>query len=224
MSIDRQAYMASREWALKREAVRERSGNRCERCVAAPQKAVHHMTYEHLGDEPLDELLAVCNPCHEWLSGKSAFDPAMEIMGSVFLAGGGLQKAGDWRTGNTMFVPDSRFHYGGPWDNTSYGLRDADCLFGYVVTAAELSRASVNLGTFRALRDPDHEPVGAHAELYVGGVISNELGTPTFGDYWGRADSLEAAWAGFVENRWERLSWERFVPDARFNIYGECKK
>ena len=68
--------MASREWALKRQAVRQRSGNRCERCKRRKMQSVHHLTYERLGNERLEDLLAVCNPCHEWLSGKSDFDPA----------------------------------------------------------------------------------------------------------------------------------------------------
>jgi len=70
------AYLASREWALKREAVRRRGGNKCERCKTGPQDAVHHLTYANVGNEPLEDLQAICNPCHEFLSGKSNFDPA----------------------------------------------------------------------------------------------------------------------------------------------------
>lgn len=41
----------------------------------APQQAVHHLTYERIGHEDLDDLMAVCNPCHEFLSGKSGDNP-----------------------------------------------------------------------------------------------------------------------------------------------------
>lgn len=75
MSFDYKKYLASREWALKREAVRKRSGNKCERCGLNPQEAVHHLTYTNVGNEPLEDLQAVCNPCHEFLSGKSDIDP-----------------------------------------------------------------------------------------------------------------------------------------------------
>lgn len=80
MSFDYQAYLASREWALKREAVRKRSGNRCERVIDGrrcpkSQQSVHHLTYARIGHELLEDLLAVCNDCHKWLSGKSNFDP-----------------------------------------------------------------------------------------------------------------------------------------------------
>lgn len=77
--VDYHRYLASREWALKREAVRERSGNRCERCWTAPQEAVHHLSYQHLGDEPLSDLQAICRPCHAYLSGKVDNDPIHQI-------------------------------------------------------------------------------------------------------------------------------------------------
>ena len=72
---DYQRYLASREWAVLREKVRERSGNRCEHCFNASQQAVHHLTYERLNHEDLADLLAVCNECHEFLSGKSNINP-----------------------------------------------------------------------------------------------------------------------------------------------------
>lgn len=74
-NFDYQAYLASRAWALLREEVRERSGNTCEHCFMSPQQAVHHLTYERIGHEDLRDLMAICNPCHEWLSGKSKHNP-----------------------------------------------------------------------------------------------------------------------------------------------------
>jgi 5-methylcytosine-specific restriction endonuclease McrA len=29
---------------------------------------VHHLTYRHLGNEPLFELMAICRDCHEQLT------------------------------------------------------------------------------------------------------------------------------------------------------------
>ena len=81
-----QTYLASREWALKREAVRERSGNRCERCWTRRMDAVHHKTYERVGNERLEDLQAICDPCHEFLSGKTDADPISDGV-SVYLAG-----------------------------------------------------------------------------------------------------------------------------------------
>lgn len=72
---DYQLYLASRQWAIKREAVRERSNGTCEQCWINKMDAVHHLTYERVGDERLTDLIAICDPCHEFLSGKSTRDP-----------------------------------------------------------------------------------------------------------------------------------------------------
>lgn len=70
------AYLCSREWAEKREAVRERAYDKCERCFIRPMDAVHHLTYQRKYDERLDDLQAICNLCHEFTHGKSSDDPA----------------------------------------------------------------------------------------------------------------------------------------------------
>jgi hypothetical protein len=88
-------YLASREWAVLKEAVRARSGGVCERCRNADGQQVHHQTYERKYAEQLEDLVHTCAPCHEFLSGKRAADPVLEapprIMGrpiqSVYLAG-----------------------------------------------------------------------------------------------------------------------------------------
>jgi len=69
------AYLCSREWAEKREAVRERAGNRCERCELLPMDACHHLTYERKYNENLEDLQSTCTPCHEFTHGKSSHDP-----------------------------------------------------------------------------------------------------------------------------------------------------
>jgi hypothetical protein len=68
-------YLASREWALKKEAVKRRAKGACERCWKNPHEQTHHLTYIRVGRELLEDLLGVCRPCHEYLSGKSNFDP-----------------------------------------------------------------------------------------------------------------------------------------------------
>jgi hypothetical protein len=72
---DYHQYLASREWALLKNAVRERSGGICERCKQGPYQQTHHLTYERLGCERLEDLQALCWYCHEYLSAVSAFDP-----------------------------------------------------------------------------------------------------------------------------------------------------
>jgi hypothetical protein len=68
-------YLASREWAVKREAVKARSGGVCERCLHHQAAQVHHQTYERKYREPLDDLVHLCAGCHEFVSGKTHHDP-----------------------------------------------------------------------------------------------------------------------------------------------------
>ena len=58
-------YLQSSAWQAKRQAVLTRAGGRCERCQAAEARYVHHLTYVHLCDEPLEDLIALCGACHE---------------------------------------------------------------------------------------------------------------------------------------------------------------
>jgi hypothetical protein len=72
---ERHRYYASREWALLKERVRERSGGNCERCGDRPYEQTHHLTYERLGNELLEDLQGLCAQCHEYVSGKTSEDP-----------------------------------------------------------------------------------------------------------------------------------------------------
>lgn len=58
------AYLQTDRWAIKRAAVLKRDPI-CKACEVAPSEQAHHLTYEHVGDEPLYELIGVCCRCHE---------------------------------------------------------------------------------------------------------------------------------------------------------------
>jgi len=70
------AYLCSREWCEKREAVRARAKDKCERCHVLPMNACHHLTYKRKYNEQLEDLQAICTQCHEFTHGKSVFDPS----------------------------------------------------------------------------------------------------------------------------------------------------
>lgn len=59
--------MNSDEWKARRQEKLKSSGFKCELCGSAINLNVHHITYEHLGYEPDEDLLVVCQPCHEKL-------------------------------------------------------------------------------------------------------------------------------------------------------------
>lgn len=63
------AYIKSERWANKRAMVLKRCSQTCEGCGVRPATQVHHLTYEHLGDELLFELVGLCRDCHERVHG-----------------------------------------------------------------------------------------------------------------------------------------------------------
>lgn len=70
-----QRYLAGREWSVRKEAVRRRSGGICERCQYHQMNHVHHLTYARKYNEPLDDLQAICKGCHDFIHAKSNTDP-----------------------------------------------------------------------------------------------------------------------------------------------------
>lgn len=62
-------YINSDQWRAKRlQYLRWRFGYRtrwhCENCPSKEPIEVHHKTYDHLGDEKMIELIALCRSCH----------------------------------------------------------------------------------------------------------------------------------------------------------------
>lgn len=70
-------YMTSREWALRKAPVKERSGGICERCKINPSDAVHHLSYARKYHEEPEDLQDICEACHKFTHGKSDVDPAI---------------------------------------------------------------------------------------------------------------------------------------------------
>lgn len=58
-------YMGSQEWFELREKVLQRDGYVCRGCLVNKATEVHHLTYEHFGEEFAFQLLSLCHPCHE---------------------------------------------------------------------------------------------------------------------------------------------------------------
>ncbi len=58
-------YLSSDNWTRKREKVIARAQGICEGCGEKSATEVHHISYEHVGNEFLFELVAVCSECHD---------------------------------------------------------------------------------------------------------------------------------------------------------------
>lgn len=60
----REVYLLSEEWKIKRQKVINRCNNICEGCGEKKVTQVHHITYDHIGNELLFELVGLCDDCH----------------------------------------------------------------------------------------------------------------------------------------------------------------
>lgn len=69
---DYKAYLQSAKWVRKRQLALERFQHRCGVCYSDGKLAVHHRTYERSGDEPVEDLIPLCEDCHEAFHGKSS--------------------------------------------------------------------------------------------------------------------------------------------------------
>jgi 5-methylcytosine-specific restriction endonuclease McrA len=64
-----EAYLLSPEWDDRRALVLKRARGICEGCGEVPATEVHHLTYTHVGNELLWQLVAVCRNCHARVHG-----------------------------------------------------------------------------------------------------------------------------------------------------------
>jgi 5-methylcytosine-specific restriction endonuclease McrA len=59
-----QAYLSSAKWRRLRNEVLLRDKHRCVKCHWNRDLHVHHLTYERMGDELLEDLVTLCARCH----------------------------------------------------------------------------------------------------------------------------------------------------------------
>ena len=77
---DYREYLDSEAWAAKRKERFEIDRYRCQKCLGSTVLQVHHRTYRNLGDEPMDDLVTLCQEDHYLLhdlcekQGKSRTD------------------------------------------------------------------------------------------------------------------------------------------------------
>lgn len=57
-------YLRSKEWKNKRQMVLNRDSFICQGCLSKKATQVHHLSYAHVGNEPLFELVSLCENCH----------------------------------------------------------------------------------------------------------------------------------------------------------------
>ena len=57
-------YLESDEWKERRKAVLKRDKNKCRFC-GKKATHIHHLTYKNIFQEPLYDLVSLCNGCHQ---------------------------------------------------------------------------------------------------------------------------------------------------------------
>jgi len=73
-----EGYLRSKKWAIKRKLKLLSVDFRCEKCgysgidetIMEKTLDVHHLTYDRLGDENLEDLQVLCRDCHERTHGR----------------------------------------------------------------------------------------------------------------------------------------------------------
>lgn len=58
-------YLESPAWRDRANAAIARSGGKCQLCGGRRGLAAHHNSYKNLGNEPPEDLVALCRRCHE---------------------------------------------------------------------------------------------------------------------------------------------------------------
>jgi hypothetical protein len=61
-------YLNSEKWKNKRILVLKRDKFICKACENRTATEVHHLTYKHLFNEPLFDLVSICNACHIFIT------------------------------------------------------------------------------------------------------------------------------------------------------------
>ena len=57
-------YLSTDKWKSTRKRVLERDNYTCQACLRATATEVHHLTYDRVKNEPLFDLISVCEICH----------------------------------------------------------------------------------------------------------------------------------------------------------------
>jgi hypothetical protein len=60
------AYLQTPKWKAKSRRILQRDPI-CQACLMRPSVQAHHLSYKHVGDEPLFDLVGVCLECHRKL-------------------------------------------------------------------------------------------------------------------------------------------------------------
>jgi hypothetical protein len=64
-NMDHELYLKTEEWQRTRLDAIERARGVCEKCGSNESLQAHHLTYERKGEELPEDLIVLCDKCHE---------------------------------------------------------------------------------------------------------------------------------------------------------------
>ena len=67
-------YLETKEWKTIRDKVLKRDDSLCKICNVKKADDVHHLTYENVFNEKLEDLISVCRKCHSEIHFPSSSD------------------------------------------------------------------------------------------------------------------------------------------------------
>ena len=70
-SKKRGEYEQTPEWRQRQQLKIKIANNKCEKCNSHNKLQVHHLSYEHYGDESINELIVLCKKCHTIAHGRN---------------------------------------------------------------------------------------------------------------------------------------------------------
>jgi len=69
-SEDYQTYLLSSEWRLFRQKAFKHHGKVCKTCGSKEHLQVHHLHYKNIFHEQLEDVVILCETCHEAVHGR----------------------------------------------------------------------------------------------------------------------------------------------------------
>lgn len=106
------SYLTSEKWRSKANKVLVRARYICEGCGQNKATEVHHLTYAHIFDEFLFELVALCSECHDRWHAQGTDDDLEDIENNDLCSScrfGGILKNGQpWCGALEISVSDAR--------------------------------------------------------------------------------------------------------------------
>jgi hypothetical protein len=79
----KQAYMQSKEWKALKLSRLKIAQHQCEHCGSVYSLQLHHITYERITQEEINDVAILCNICHQKIHDKLGYDRATKYPISI---------------------------------------------------------------------------------------------------------------------------------------------